>query len=287
MVNRLHPERYSSRLRRRVLAVASGLALALSLGGSRSANAVLGSDLPLCGGMPSADTLPQQDFHDDTIVTADGEVSVDVAKASVVMVNDGTGFVAESLNGEKVIVTAAHVVIKESPIRIMTADGRLFTAVGGCVGDDTVGSYSHDVAIVRVDESEQLPPPLPIATDITMRAVAVNYQVLGTDTQDGTARHSIDDPAVIPVAWCRRDDGEMELLSGLGKDDSGETVVLPGASGGPLINSAGEVIGTTVAYSPYPLFLDEAQRVCGVDEEKAYYAYAADPVVIAALLGRN
>lgn len=272
---------------RRVFATAGALALAMSLGGSQSVDTVLGSEFPRCKGIPSGDALSQQDFRDKTIAAGDSEAPGDAVKASIVMVNDGTGFVAESSNGEKVIVTAAHVVMKESPVYVATADGRLFTGVAGCVGDDTVGSYSHDVAIVRVDESEQLPPPLPIAADITMRAVAVNYQVLGTDTRDGTARHSIDDPAVIPVAWCRRDGGAMELLSGLCKDDGGETVVLPGASGGPLINSAGEVIGTTVAYSPYPLFLDEAQRVCGVDEEKAYYAYAADPVVIAALLGRN
>ncbi|QQZ28226.1 trypsin-like serine protease [Thiothrix subterranea] len=146
----------------------------------------------------------------------------------------GTGFVWDNAGH---IVTNYHVVEGHDTAKIRFADQSVFEA-------DVVGaSPEHDLAVLRLRDMADAPPPVQIGSSSDLR-VGQNVLAIGNPFGlDHTLTSGI-------ISALRRsiDAEEGGSMDGLIQTDA---AINPGNSGGPLLDSAGRLIGVNVAiYSP-------------------------------------
>ena len=237
---------------RRLIFLTAILAAALSAGGT------LGIvELTLPAATPSATTVPAQLTSTSTTVpTASGAANQPIvqiaatASPAVVTITasgSGSGRGSGSSIGSGMIVTSdgyiltnRHVVATGGTLTVQLADGRQFD--GTVVGTDP----AHDVAVVKISATGLTKVSLGNSDklEIGQLAIAIGDPLgtfVGTVTTgivSGTGR-SIDvrDPQT----------GSAVHLTGLIQTDA---AINEGNSGGPLLNSAGQVIGINTATDP-------------------------------------
>lgn len=149
-------------------------------------------------------------------------------------VQGGTGFVWDRAGH---IVTNNHVVQGASDLQVRFSTGEVARAQ--LVG----GSANYDLAVIRVTDVRNLPPPLPIGTSADLKVGQAAFAIgnpFGLDQSLTTG---------IISALSRRlpTSGGREVANVIQTD----AAINPGNSGGPLLDSAGRLIGVNTAiYSP-------------------------------------
>ncbi len=142
----------------------------------------------------------------------------------------GTGFV---LDREGRILTAFHVVKDMNQIDVVLGSGRRLSA-------RLVGTAPQlDIALLQVEAREGELFPLPLGDS---KAVQVGQKVIAIGNPFGL--HNTITVGVISALKRTLDDTPIELQEALIQTDA---AINPGSSGGPLLNSAGEVVGINTA----------------------------------------
>lgn len=146
----------------------------------------------------------------------------------------GSGFVWDDAGH---VVTNFHVIQGASEATVRLADGRDYKA--GLVGV----SPSHDIAVLRIGVGFKSPPPVPVGTSADLK---VGQKVFAIGNPFG-------------LDWTLTT-GIVSALDRSLQGDAGVTIdhliqtdaaMNPGNSGGPLLDSAGRLIGiTTAIFSP-------------------------------------
>ena len=146
----------------------------------------------------------------------------------------GTGWIIE--NG--LIVTNEHVIRGHATVIVHQVSNDPFTAI--VIGTDS----KRDIALLAYDESVTLDPtanPLSLGT-ATNADLAQPLMALGYSGQAPVTNGFVDMPSA--------NVGVLSLIIDLGANSRGFTLVMdvpvdPGDSGGPVVNSTGEVVGMT------------------------------------------
>ena len=148
----------------------------------------------------------------------------------------GTGFVWDK-NGH--IVTNYHVVEGYKTAKVRLSDQRIFDV-------DVVGaSPRHDLAVLKMRETKEVPPPVQIGTSSELK---VGQTVLAIGNPFGLD-HTLTTGVVSALG--RSIDGEGSTNTTMEDLIQTDAAINPGNSGGPLLDSSGRVIGVNVAiYSP-------------------------------------
>lgn len=192
----------------------------------------------------------------------DGIVQVTISEIGIFgsseEVSKGTGFVTTDEAGRQLVVTAAHVLGTAAMDQVaVTTDGRQTAAViDGCVINERDGQFmpldaedklaDTDIAVIVLAVPLAV-EPLVLAEAIPQRGewgLAVNYQ----DWHEPGYAASY--PAMVATVPPYDTLQAVTGLQAFGPETTNGDVessnALPGASGGPLVNSRGEVIGATV-----------------------------------------
>ena len=168
------------------------------------------------------------------ITTVDQVLNIWTRDVSEIPSGTGTGFVWDE-SGH--IVTNNHVIEGKKTAKVRLSDQRVFDAV--VVG----ASAEHDLAVLKLQNTADAPPPVTIGTSADLQ---VGQKVFAIGNPFGLD-HSLTS-GIISALGRSIDSGEEGSMSGLIQTD---TAIHPGNSGGPLLDSAGRVIGVNVAiYSP-------------------------------------
>lgn len=142
----------------------------------------------------------------------------------------GSGFIWDD---EGHVVTNFHVIQSASEATVRLADGRDYPA--GLAGV----SPSHDIAVLRIGVDFKRPPPVPLGTS--------------QDLKVGQKVFAIGNP--FGLDWTLTT-GIVSALDRSLPSDTGQTIehliqtdaaINPGSSGGPLLDSAGRLIGINTA----------------------------------------
>jgi S1-C subfamily serine protease len=146
----------------------------------------------------------------------------------------GSGFVWDDAGH---IVTNFHVIQGAQEAQVRLADQRSFRA--RLVG----ASPEHDLAVLRIEVSEAVPPPLPLGTSADLQ---VGQSVLAIGNPFGFD-HTLT-TGIVSALDRSIDNDRGGVIEHLIQTDA---AINPGNSGGPLLDSAGRLIGVnTVIYSP-------------------------------------
>jgi 2-alkenal reductase len=142
----------------------------------------------------------------------------------------GTGFVWD---GAGHIVTNDHVVQGAGILAVRFASGQVLRA-------QIVGvAPNYDLAVLRVDNTRSLPPPLAIGTSADLKVGQYVYAIGNPFGLDQTLTTGI-------ISALNR-----RLPTSAGREISNviqtDAAINPGNSGGPLLDSAGRVIGVNTA----------------------------------------
>jgi S1-C subfamily serine protease len=142
----------------------------------------------------------------------------------------GTGFVWD---GAGHIVTNDHVVQGAGILAVRFASGQVLRA-------QIVGTApNYDLAVLRVDNTRSLPPPLAIGTSADLKVGQYVYAIGNPFGLDQTLTTGI-------ISALNR-----RLPTSAGREISNviqtDAAINPGNSGGPLLDSAGRVIGVNTA----------------------------------------
>jgi 2-alkenal reductase len=149
-------------------------------------------------------------------------------------VQGGTGFVWDRAGH---IVTNNHVVQGATELQVRFSTGEVVRAQ--LVG----GSANYDLAVIRVTDVRNLPPPLPVGTSADLKVGQTAFAIGNPFGLDQSLT------AGIISALSRRlpTSGGREVANVIQTD----AAINPGNSGGPLLDSAGRLIGVNTAiYSP-------------------------------------
>lgn len=135
------------------------------------------------------------------------------------------------------VITNYHVIAGASAAKVRLSDGRDYPA--RLVG----ASAFHDIAVLRIEVPSNPPPPLPVGTSHDLRVGQSVYAIgnpFGLDWSLTTGIVSALDRSL--------DGDDGNTIEHLIQTDA---AVNPGNSGGPLLDSAGRLIGmNTAIYSP-------------------------------------
>ncbi len=148
----------------------------------------------------------------------------------------GTGMIITS-DGE--ILTNNHVVDRSTSIQVTIA-GRAQTYTAHVIGADR----SADIAVIQVDGVSGL-PTVSIASSSSVQvgdAIIALGNALGQGGTPNVSRGSI--TALDQTITASEGRGQSEQLSGMLQSDA---TIYPGDSGGPIVNSSGQVIGMITA----------------------------------------
>jgi 2-alkenal reductase len=146
----------------------------------------------------------------------------------------GTGFVWDAAGH---IVTNNHVIQNASDVVVRSASGRIMPAT-------VVGrAPNYDLAVLRIETREALPPPVPLGSAGDLKVGQVAYAIGNPFGLDQSLTMGI-------ISALKRrlpTSGGREISDVIQTD----AAVNPGNSGGPLLDSAGRLIGVNTAiFSP-------------------------------------
>jgi 2-alkenal reductase len=144
-------------------------------------------------------------------------------------VGQGSGFVYD---GQGHIVTNAHVIEQADQVIVTFADGTTLPATIVGVATDA------DIAVIRIDSARVSVPALPLADS---DAVLVGERAVAIGNPFGLANTMTN--GIVSALGRSLRAGQFNIPFIIQTDAS----VNPGNSGGPLLNSAGEVIGVNTA----------------------------------------
>ena len=152
------------------------------------------------------------------------------AEGEEVAAQSGTGFIWD---GAGHIVTNDHVVEGTSSLAVRLASGQVLRA-------QIVGTApNYDVAVIRVNDTHALPPPVPIGTSDDLKVGQWVFAIGNPFGLDQTLTTGI-------ISALKRrlpTSGGREITNVIQTD----AAINPGNSGGPLLDSAGRVIGVNTA----------------------------------------
>ncbi len=142
----------------------------------------------------------------------------------------GTGFVWDAAGH---IVTNDHVVEGTGSLAVRLATGQVLRA-------QIVGTApNYDLAVIRVDNTRSLPPPVPIGTSDDLK---VGQWVFAIGNPFGLDQ-SLTTGIISALKRRLPTSGGREITNVIQTD----AAINPGNSGGPLLDSAGRVIGVNTA----------------------------------------
>lgn len=145
----------------------------------------------------------------------------------------GTGFV---IDREGRILTAFHVIADKNEIVVVLSSGRRLDA-------RLVGTAPNlDIALLQVDAPPEELFPLPLGDS---RTLEVGQKVIAIGNPMGL--HNTLTVGVISALGRTTGESAVDLEDALVQTDA---AINPGSSGGPLLNSAGEVVGINRANVP-------------------------------------
>lgn len=197
------------------------------------------------GALSALEPLDLDELQSADVLRASREFTVRIRALGCDRLGTGSGFVLE----DGVIVTNRHVVGQPRDVTISTWDGRTFDARVDGIAQDA------DLAVIRIDTSD-LPTATLRTTPIVIgeRVAAIGYPGGGGATiTTGKVLGFTDGPVLGEQVPAIRVDAE----------------VLPGNSGGPLIDADGLVIGVIFAMTgpggdglavPVDVLLDRLDR---------------------------
>ena len=146
----------------------------------------------------------------------------------------GSGFIWDRKGH---IITNYHVLEGASAVRIRLSDQRTFNAT--LIG----ASPEHDLAVLRIPITSNMPKPLTIGTSHDLQVGQVTYAIGNPFGLDHTLTTGVISALNRSIA-----NHSGSTIEGLIQTDA---AINPGNSGGPLLDSAGRLIGiNTALYSP-------------------------------------
>jgi S1-C subfamily serine protease len=146
----------------------------------------------------------------------------------------GSGFIWDNVGH---VVTNFHVIQGASEATVRLADGRDYKA--GLVGV----SPAHDIAVLRIGVGFQSPPPVPVGSSTDLKVGQKVFAIGNPFGLDWTLTTGIISAL----------DRSLQAENGVVIDHLIQTdaAINPGNPGGPLLDSAGRLIGiTTAIFSP-------------------------------------
>lgn len=175
-------------------------------------------------------TLIAQNSEEQTRVNLYKKASPSVVAIQTVTGVNGSGFIVSQ---DGLILTNAHVVAKTiSPVIILLADGT--EALADIVGFDSNGA---DIAALKLRDKSNL-PSLTLATP--------NSTQVGQSVYAIGSPHGLRNQNTFTIGVVSRIDPETKIIQH-------DASVNSGNSGGPLLNSKGEVIGINTALETAPV----------------------------------
>jgi 2-alkenal reductase len=153
--------------------------------------------------------------------------------AATVASKIGSGFVWDAAGN---IVTNEHVVRGASTIVVWLASGERAEA-------EVVGAApNHDLAVIRLKETRVLPPPIPIGNSKDLKVGQFAYAIGSPFGLD----QSLTTGVISALKRQLPTDGGGAIAQVIQTD----AAIYPGNSGGPLLDSAGRLIGVnTISYA--------------------------------------
>ena len=146
----------------------------------------------------------------------------------------GSGFVWDNLGH---VVTNNHVIEDASEAMVRLNDGRSYRAV--LIG----ASPAHDLAVLRINVSFDLPPPVPVGTSDNLKVGQKVFAIGNPFGLDYTLTSGL-----VSALDRSLEEANGTVIEHLIQTDA---AINPGNSGGPLLDSAGRLIGiNTAIYSP-------------------------------------
>ena len=164
------------------------------------------------------------------VVGRAGALEVPQAESENGPAQSGSGFVWDAAGH---IVTNDHVVEGTSSLAVRFASGQVLRA-------QIVGTApNYDLAVIRVDNTRALPPPIPIGTSDDLK---VGQWVFAIGNPFGLDQ-SLTTGIISALKRRLPTSGGREITNVIQTD----AAINPGNSGGPLLDSAGRVIGVNTA----------------------------------------
>ena len=164
------------------------------------------------------------------VVGRAGALDISPAEGENGAAQSGTGFVWDAAGH---IVTNDHVVEGTTSLAVRLASGQVVRA-------QIVGAApNYDVAVIRVDSTRSLPPPVPIGTSDDLKVGQWVFAIGNPFGLDQTLTTGI-------ISALKRrlpTSGGREITNVIQTD----AAINPGNSGGPLLDLAGRVIGVNTA----------------------------------------
>jgi 2-alkenal reductase len=156
---------------------------------------------------------------------------------------NGTGFVFRS---DGLIITNYHVIEGMDSIHVILQNGKSYEA--SVIGSDKF----NDLAVIKIETQDETLIPLPLAdsrnVQVGQKAIAIGCPLASTNSDLGLNRSPTVSEGIVSAT-----DRSYPITSNNGNEYTIENLlqtsanINQGSSGGPLLNSAGEVIGVTSA----------------------------------------